>query len=44
LVIFFVLWIRSTFPAEDQRRALRGGETHPLALINLLVIAFVRWP
>jgi NADH-quinone oxidoreductase subunit H len=44
LVIFFVLWIRSTFPRlrEDQLQSMAWRWLIPLALVNLLVISFVK--
>jgi len=44
IVIFFVLWIRSTFPRlrEDQLQTMAWHWMIPLALVNLLVISFVK--
>ena len=44
LVVFFALWIRSTFPRlrEDQLQNLAWRWMIPIALVNLLVIAFVK--
>ena len=44
LVIFFALWIRSTFPRlrEDQLQNMAWRWMIPIALVNLLVIAFVK--
>jgi NADH-quinone oxidoreductase subunit H len=43
LIVFFALWIRSTFPRlrEDQLQTLAWRWLIPIALLNLLVIAFV---
>jgi NADH-quinone oxidoreductase subunit H len=44
VIIFFVLWIRSTFPRlrEDQLQNLAWRWLIPLALVNILVISFVK--
>ncbi len=44
LVIFFVLWIRSTFPRlrEDQLQAMAWRWLIPVALANILVISFIK--
>jgi len=44
VIVFFVLWIRSTFPRlrEDQLQNLAWRWLIPLALVNILVISFVK--
>jgi NADH-quinone oxidoreductase subunit H len=44
LIVFFVLWIRSTFPRlrEDQLQNLAWRWLIPLGLVNILVISFVK--
>ena len=42
LIVFFVLWIRSTFPRlrEDQLQNLAWRWLIPISLVNILVISF----
>ena len=44
LIVFFALWIRSTFPRlrEDQLQTMAWRWLIPIALVNVLVISFVK--
>jgi len=44
LIVFFALWIRSTFPRlrEDQLQTMAWRWLIPIALINVMVISFVK--